>query len=96
VHRFASWWPLLRAAKAPNVVVANKVGQPRAGRNPGGQVESVLRLLECEATRRFVPWDQKAADDLLGRDWAKTRGWGDCPTRLWETVRDVVTNQAAA
>jgi MinD-like ATPase involved in chromosome partitioning or flagellar assembly len=88
VHRFASWWPLLKAQRNPSVVVANKLGVPLAGRRPERQVTAILDALGCDASRVDVKWDPSAAEELLGADWHAARRWGDAPGRLWSAVAE--------
>lgn len=82
VHRFASWWPVLRAQVEQPAVVANKVGMPRAGRRPKQQVADVLQAIGADPAQVFVPWDPRAADALLQPGWFAARGWGTVPDQL--------------
>ena len=86
VHRFAAWWPVLRAQTGSQVIAANRVGLPRAGRRPAQQVTSVLEVLGVAARRVDVPYDTRAADGLLEPTWASAKGWRDAPERLWSAA----------
>ncbi len=87
VHRFASWWPVLRAAADPGLVIANRVGIPRGGRRPQVQLASVLDALGAAVERADVPWNPGAADDLLTAGWLRGRGWRAVPDQLWAAIR---------
>lgn len=86
VHRFATWWPLLAERTASEVVVANRMGWPRAGRHPGAQIAQVLAAVGAPAARIDIEWNPKAADRLLSSDWHRASGWRDAPERLWRAV----------
>ena len=96
VHRFASWWPVLRGCAEPTAVVANKVGLPRAGRRPEQQVADVLAALECRAATASVPWRPQAADRIFGPGWAEAKAWGGAEVPLWNAVRTSIQGLPAA
>jgi MinD-like ATPase involved in chromosome partitioning or flagellar assembly len=95
VHRFASWWPVLQQQAVSGLLVANRMGVPRAGRHPQQQVAGVLRTMGIGAARVDIPWDTKAADGLLAANWTAAKGWRDVPQRLWSAVGAAATPVAA-
>ena len=96
VHRFASWWPLLRSQADPALIVANRVGMPRGGPRPEAQIATVLQAMGARAAVQRVAWDPKAADGLLTASWSAARGWSDTPERLWRALSQAAAAGASA
>lgn len=86
VHRFASWWPILRNQAEPRAVVANGVGHPLGGGRPDEQLAAVLAALGIASPAVRIPWQPKAAGALLGHGWADARGWRRAPEDLWQVI----------
>lgn len=95
VHRFASWWPVLTEQSAEPVVLANRVGLPRAGRRPVEQVSAVLQSIGSSGPRVDVAWEPRAADGMLSGNWPVARGWRTTPQRIWAAVAGVAAARAA-
>lgn len=88
VHRFATWWPVLREQAAPASLVANAVGHPSAGRRPVAQLAQVLAALGIDPIVAQVPWDTRAAAALLQPGWDRARRWRATPERVWQAVAE--------